>query len=86
MQGLVHGRRSVRGHPKVRSKLDAMEHQNFLFGIERIPSAFAGAEQGTSCSARRSNPKGMVVFETSSGKNAKRKVALTRQISKRDKS
>ncbi|RZS18044.1 hypothetical protein BHM03_00050266 [Ensete ventricosum] len=36
MQGLVHGRRSVRGHPKVRSKLGAMEHQNFLFNMERI--------------------------------------------------
>ncbi|RRT59777.1 hypothetical protein B296_00014358 [Ensete ventricosum] len=30
-QGLVHGRRSVRGHSKVRSELSAMEHQNFLF-------------------------------------------------------
>ncbi|RWV91956.1 hypothetical protein GW17_00045717 [Ensete ventricosum] len=36
MQGLVHGRRSVRGHPNARSELDAMEHQNFLFDIERI--------------------------------------------------
>ncbi|RWV89118.1 hypothetical protein GW17_00048751, partial [Ensete ventricosum] len=36
MQGLVHGRRSVRGHPKARSKLGAMEHQNFLFDMERI--------------------------------------------------
>ncbi|RRT66136.1 hypothetical protein B296_00002552 [Ensete ventricosum] len=36
MQGLVHGRRNVRGHPKARSELGAMEHQNFLFGMERI--------------------------------------------------
>ncbi|RZS21237.1 hypothetical protein BHM03_00053848 [Ensete ventricosum] len=36
MQGLVHGRQSVRGHPKERSELGAMEHQNFLFGMERI--------------------------------------------------
>ncbi|RWW17275.1 hypothetical protein GW17_00018803 [Ensete ventricosum] len=86
MQGLVHGRPSVRVYPKARSELDAMEHQNFLFSMERIPSAFAGVEQGTSCSARRSSPKGMVVSETSSGKNVKRKVALTEQISRRDKS
>ncbi|RWV96806.1 hypothetical protein GW17_00040457 [Ensete ventricosum] len=45
-----------------------------------------GAEQGTSCSARRSSPKGIVVFETSSGKNAKRKVAPTGHISMRDRS
>ncbi|RZS02569.1 hypothetical protein BHM03_00032640 [Ensete ventricosum] len=36
MQGLVHGRRSVRGHPKARSELGAMGHQNFLFDMERI--------------------------------------------------
>ncbi|RZS19176.1 hypothetical protein BHM03_00051537 [Ensete ventricosum] len=36
MQGLVHGWQSVRGHPKVRSELDAMEHQNFLFSMEMI--------------------------------------------------
>ncbi|RRT32888.1 hypothetical protein B296_00005992 [Ensete ventricosum] len=36
MQGLVHGRWSVRGHPNVRSKLDVIEHQNFLFDMERI--------------------------------------------------
>ncbi|RWV85377.1 hypothetical protein GW17_00052834, partial [Ensete ventricosum] len=36
MQGLVHGRRSVRGHPKERSKLSVIEHQNFLFDMERI--------------------------------------------------
>ncbi|RRT35903.1 hypothetical protein B296_00047577 [Ensete ventricosum] len=36
MQGLVHGRWSVRGHPKVRSELSAMEYQNFLFDMERI--------------------------------------------------
>ncbi|RWV82975.1 hypothetical protein GW17_00055481 [Ensete ventricosum] len=36
MQGLVHGRRSVRGHPKARTKLGAMEHQNFLFSMKRI--------------------------------------------------
>ncbi|RWV79040.1 hypothetical protein GW17_00059892 [Ensete ventricosum] len=65
MQGLVHGRRSVRGYPKVRSELDAIEHQNFLFDMERIPSAFTGSL------------KGMVVSETSSGKNVKRKVAPT---------
>ncbi|RRT37658.1 hypothetical protein B296_00049216, partial [Ensete ventricosum] len=86
MQGLVHKRRSVRGYPKAQSELDAMEHQNFLFGMEMRPSAFAGAKQGTSCSARRSNPKEMVVSEASSGKNVKRKVAPTGQISKRDKS
>ncbi|RRT34058.1 hypothetical protein B296_00049911 [Ensete ventricosum] len=97
MQGLVHRRRSVRGHPKVRSDLDAMEHQNFLFDIERIletvlakgrnlAGAFAGVEQGTSCSARRGSPKGMVVSETSSGKYVKRKVAPTGQISRSDKS
>ncbi|RRT57773.1 hypothetical protein B296_00016920 [Ensete ventricosum] len=51
-----------------------------------LASAFAGAEQGTSCSARRSSPKGMMVSETSSRKNTKRKVAPTGQISKRDKS
>ncbi|RWW05890.1 hypothetical protein BHE74_00009018 [Ensete ventricosum] len=43
------------------------------------------AEQGISCSAKRKSPKGMV-SETSSGKNAKRKVAPTRQISRRDRS
>ncbi|RZS00211.1 hypothetical protein BHM03_00029873 [Ensete ventricosum] len=32
------------------------------------------AEQGTSCLVRQSSPKGMVVSETSSGKNVKRKV------------
>ncbi|RWW39222.1 hypothetical protein BHE74_00055474 [Ensete ventricosum] len=31
------------------------------------------AEQGTSCLVRQSSPKGMVVSETSSGKNVKRK-------------
>ncbi|RWW35922.1 hypothetical protein BHE74_00059089 [Ensete ventricosum] len=36
MQELVQRRRSVRSHPKARSKLDAMEHQNFLFSMERI--------------------------------------------------
>ncbi|RRT78433.1 hypothetical protein B296_00023409 [Ensete ventricosum] len=36
MQELVHGQRSVRGHPKARSELGAMEHQNFLFGMEMI--------------------------------------------------
>ncbi|RRT45459.1 hypothetical protein B296_00029967 [Ensete ventricosum] len=45
-----------------------------------------GAEQDTSCSARRSSPKGMVVSETFSGKNAKREVAPIGQISRRDKS
>ncbi|RRT37081.1 hypothetical protein B296_00048090 [Ensete ventricosum] len=80
MQGLIHGRRNVRGHPKVRSELSAMEHQNFLFDMERIR-----VEQGTSCSARRSSPKGMLVSETSSGKYVKRKVAPTGQISRRDK-
>ncbi|RRT34837.1 hypothetical protein B296_00056128 [Ensete ventricosum] len=51
-----------------------------------LASAFAGAEQGTSCSARRSNLKGMVVSETSNGKNAKWKVAPIGQISMRGKS
>ncbi|RRT41025.1 hypothetical protein B296_00045927 [Ensete ventricosum] len=32
------------------------------------------AEQGTSCSARQSSPKGMVVFGTSSGKNGRGKL------------
>ncbi|RWV83931.1 hypothetical protein GW17_00054402 [Ensete ventricosum] len=41
-----------------------------------LSSAFAGAEQGISCSARWNSPKGMVVSEISSGKNVKRKVAL----------
>ncbi|RZS25514.1 hypothetical protein BHM03_00058732, partial [Ensete ventricosum] len=50
------------------------------------PFAFAGAEQGTCCSARRSNPKGIMVSETSSRKNAKRKVAPIGQISRRDRS
>ncbi|RWW37254.1 hypothetical protein BHE74_00057658, partial [Ensete ventricosum] len=36
MQGLVHVRQSVRAHPKARLELGAMEHQNFLFGMERI--------------------------------------------------
>ncbi|RZS22576.1 hypothetical protein BHM03_00055374 [Ensete ventricosum] len=36
MQGLVYGRRSIRGYPKARSELGAMEHQNFLFGMEMI--------------------------------------------------
>ncbi|RZR82431.1 hypothetical protein BHM03_00008825 [Ensete ventricosum] len=36
MQGLVHGRRSVRGHPKVQSELGIVEHQNFLFDMEKI--------------------------------------------------
>ncbi|RRT70346.1 hypothetical protein B296_00018087 [Ensete ventricosum] len=36
MQGLIHGRRSVRGHPKVRSELSVMRHQNFLFDMEMI--------------------------------------------------
>ncbi|RWW10927.1 hypothetical protein GW17_00025503 [Ensete ventricosum] len=51
-----------------------------------LASAFAEAEQDTSCSVRRSSPKRMVVFETSSGKNAKRKVAPILQISRRDRS
>ncbi|RRT31402.1 hypothetical protein B296_00056876 [Ensete ventricosum] len=45
-----------------------------------------GAEQGTSCSARWSSPKGMVVSKTFSGKYVKRKVALIGQMSRRDKS
>ncbi|RZS22732.1 hypothetical protein BHM03_00055551 [Ensete ventricosum] len=45
-----------------------------------------GQNKSQSCLARRSSPKGMVVSDTSSGKNAKRKVAPTGQISKRDKS
>ncbi|RWW51452.1 hypothetical protein BHE74_00042198 [Ensete ventricosum] len=36
MQGLIHGRWSVHGHPKVRSELSAMKYQNFLFDMERI--------------------------------------------------
>ncbi|RRT36825.1 hypothetical protein B296_00042153 [Ensete ventricosum] len=36
MQGLVHGRWSVRGHPKARSELGAVEHQKFLFDMEMI--------------------------------------------------
>ncbi|RZR89205.1 hypothetical protein BHM03_00016895 [Ensete ventricosum] len=50
-----------------------------------LASAFAGAEQGTSCSARRSSPKGMVVSETSSGKYVKRKVAPVGQHGAKDK-
>ncbi|RRT76576.1 hypothetical protein B296_00022018 [Ensete ventricosum] len=34
MQGLVHGRQSVRGHPMARSELGTMEHQNFLFDMK----------------------------------------------------
>ncbi|RWV84268.1 hypothetical protein BHE74_00044041 [Ensete ventricosum] len=36
MQGLVHGRQSVHGHPKAQSELGAIEHQNFLFDMEMI--------------------------------------------------
>ncbi|RWW01501.1 hypothetical protein GW17_00035453 [Ensete ventricosum] len=57
-----------------------------LVKSRNLASAFAGAEQGTCCSARRSSPKGMVVSETSNGKNVKRKVAPTGQISRGDKS
>ncbi|RRT31224.1 hypothetical protein B296_00054459 [Ensete ventricosum] len=39
MQGLVHGRRSVCDHPKARSELGAMEHQNFLLDMEMIRPA-----------------------------------------------
>ncbi|RWV96376.1 hypothetical protein GW17_00040920 [Ensete ventricosum] len=42
IQGLVHGRRSVRGYPKVRSELSAMEHQNFLFDMERLQIVLVG--------------------------------------------
>ncbi|RRT49978.1 hypothetical protein B296_00034504 [Ensete ventricosum] len=83
MQGLVHRRWSARGHPKARLELDV---GTVSAKSRNLANAFAGAEQGTSYSARRSSPKGMVVSETSSGKNAKRKVAPTGQISKRDKS
>ncbi|RRT47413.1 hypothetical protein B296_00002510 [Ensete ventricosum] len=51
-----------------------------------LASVFTGAEQGKSCSARRSSPKAMVVSKTSSGKYVKRKVAPTGQISRKDKS
>ncbi|RRT55523.1 hypothetical protein B296_00046325 [Ensete ventricosum] len=43
MQGLIYGQRSVRGHPKARSKLDTMEHHNFLFGMEIIRPQVAKA-------------------------------------------
>ncbi|RWV80632.1 hypothetical protein GW17_00058058 [Ensete ventricosum] len=36
MQGLILGRRSVHGYPKVTSELSAMGHQNFLFDMKRI--------------------------------------------------
>ncbi|RRT62089.1 hypothetical protein B296_00034923, partial [Ensete ventricosum] len=39
-----------------------------------LASAFVRVEQGTSCSARRSSPKGMVVSETSNGRNARGKL------------
>ncbi|RZS22164.1 hypothetical protein BHM03_00054898 [Ensete ventricosum] len=41
-----------------------------------LVGAFVGLEQGISYSTRQSSPKGMVVSETFSGKNVKRKVAL----------
>ncbi|RZS24165.1 hypothetical protein BHM03_00057204 [Ensete ventricosum] len=43
-------------------------------------------QSSQSCSARQSSLKGMVVSETFNGKNVKRKVAPTGQISRRDKS
>ncbi|RRT60200.1 hypothetical protein B296_00008446 [Ensete ventricosum] len=50
IQGLVHGRRSVRGHPKAQSELGAMEHQNFLFGMEMIcPYAAKYATSSARC-------------------------------------
>ncbi|RWW16529.1 hypothetical protein GW17_00019590 [Ensete ventricosum] len=82
-----------RHHENKQAKKNAMTHRYILKGVvetvlaksHNLASAFAGAEQGTSCSARRSSPKGMVVSETSSGKNVKRKVAPTGPISRRDK-
>ncbi|RRT47017.1 hypothetical protein B296_00011268 [Ensete ventricosum] len=44
IQGLVHGQRSVRGYPKVRSELSVMEHQNFIFDMERIRMIGAARE------------------------------------------
>ncbi|RRT54072.1 hypothetical protein B296_00030844 [Ensete ventricosum] len=52
MQELVHGRRSVRGHPKARSELGAMEHQNFLFDMERIRLSY----KATDCSRAMLRP------------------------------
>ncbi|RWV97390.1 hypothetical protein GW17_00039825 [Ensete ventricosum] len=87
MQGLVHRRRSVRGHPKFSTLLDPEGCSGDCIGEGSQSSrCICGVEQGTSCSARRSSSKGMLVSETSSGKYVKRKVAPTGQISKRDKS
>ncbi|RWV96233.1 hypothetical protein GW17_00041073 [Ensete ventricosum] len=62
MQGLVHGRWSVHGHPKARLELSAIEHQNFLFDMKRIrlvghprPGRLQGAidcSQGPPCKGR----------------------------------
>ncbi|RRT74345.1 hypothetical protein B296_00020598 [Ensete ventricosum] len=62
----------------------AKENEEMRAQLQDISSV--RTEQGTSCSARRSSPKGMVVSETSSGKNVKRKVTLIGRISRRDKS
>ncbi|RRT48622.1 hypothetical protein B296_00030248, partial [Ensete ventricosum] len=59
------------------TKLDGAQVGTVLAMGRNLASAFAGAEQDISCSARRSSLKGIVVSETSSGKNTKRKVAPT---------
>ncbi|RWV83221.1 hypothetical protein GW17_00055201 [Ensete ventricosum] len=60
------------------------DRNSVLWSIKIFSSAWKGYVR--SFSVRRSSPKGIVVSETSSGKNTKRKVAPTRQISRRDKS
>ncbi|RWW25077.1 hypothetical protein GW17_00010604, partial [Ensete ventricosum] len=47
IQGLIHGQRSVHGHSKVRSELSAMEHQNFLFDMEKIPAGSSTSVNNT---------------------------------------
>ncbi|RWW50209.1 hypothetical protein BHE74_00043551 [Ensete ventricosum] len=58
------------------SRFDVKAHRvgTVLANGRNLTSAFVGVEQGTSCSARRSSPKGMVVSETSSGRNARGKL------------
>ncbi|RZS05573.1 hypothetical protein BHM03_00036102 [Ensete ventricosum] len=63
MQGLVHGRQSVRAHPKARSELDAMEHQNFLFGMERIRVTQEWVDEGELPRERTKNRRWRRTYE-----------------------
>ncbi|RRT51475.1 hypothetical protein B296_00041817 [Ensete ventricosum] len=63
MQGLVHGRHSVRAHPKARSELDAMEHQNFLFGMERIRVTQEWVDEGELPRERTKNRRWRRTYE-----------------------